>query len=197
MRLCWRRYKCCDDIRRTARPDQAVPAFRATLEDPRLRRFYDYWRSKCDGDRLPGRRDIDPLDLPDLLPLITILDIVAAGDGARFRFRLVGTANVAVAGREYTGSFIEDVFEPEDAARMTASCRAIVERREPHYWVNLAAVRGNPPVRYARLMVPLASDGVSVDMLMGLFLFTGLPRRASGRGRPAALSRVTPPCGDA
>jgi hypothetical protein len=85
---------------------------------------------------------------------------------------------VRVAGREYTGRFIEDVFEPDDAARMTASCRAIVERREPHYWVNQAAVRGNPPVRYARLMVPLAGDGVTVDMLMGIFLFTDLPRGA-------------------
>ena len=145
------------------------------FKDPRLRRFYDYWQGKRHGERVPGRQDVDPLEIPDLLPYISILDVLGAGPAMRFRFRLVGTANVRIAGREYTGAFIDDVFEPADAARMNAAYRDIVERREPHYWVNQAAVRGNAPVRYSRLMVPLATDGATVDMLMGLFLFIDPP----------------------
>ena len=53
--------------------------------------------------------------------------------------------------------------------------REIVETRQPHYWLTNLAVRGNPPVRYARLMVPLSSDGVTVDMLMGVFFLTDPP----------------------
>jgi len=156
-----------------------VPGLRSELRHPRLRRFYDYWQGKRQGDRLPGRQHIDPLEIPDLLPHISILDVVGAGDAVRFRFRLVGTANVRIAGREYTGAFIDDVFEREDAARLHAAYRDIVERREPHYWVTQAAVRGNPPVNYARLMVPLATDGETVDMLMGLFFFTDPPPQAA------------------
>jgi hypothetical protein len=148
------------------------------FKDLRLRRFYDYWQSKRQGERLPGRQDIDPLEIPDLLTHISILDVIGTGPVMRFRFRLVGTANVRIAGREYTGAFVDDVFEPADAARMGAAYRDIVEKREPHYWDNRAAVRGNPPVRYSRLMVPLASDGMTVDMLMGLFLFIDPPPKS-------------------
>ncbi|HVO15913.1 MAG TPA: PAS domain-containing protein [Alphaproteobacteria bacterium] len=156
-----------------------MPGPSPEFSDPRLRRFHDYWRSKRQGDRLPGRQDIDPLEIPDLLPHISILDVVGTGAAMRFRFRLVGTANVRIAGREYTGAFIDDVFDPEDAARMGAAYREIVERRKPHYWDNRAAVRGNPPVRYSRLMVPLATDGQTVDMLMGVFFFTDPPPMAA------------------
>jgi hypothetical protein len=155
-----------------------VPFMPLNLSDPRLRRFYDYWQSKHRGDRLPGRRDIDPLEIPDLLPHVSMLDVVGAGDSMRFRFRLVGTANVHIAGREHTGAFIEDVFEPEDAATLQSTYRDLVKTRQPHYWVTSLAVRGNPPVRYTRLMVPLASDGVTVDMLMGVFFLTD-PQPAS------------------
>jgi hypothetical protein len=139
------------------------------LSDPRLRRFYDYWQGKRRGDRLPGRQDIDPLEIPDLLPHISMVDVVGQGDAMRFRFRLVGTANVEIAGREHTGAFIEDIFAPDDAARVRETYREMVATKEPHYWLTTLTVRGNPPVRYARLMVPLASDGETVDMLMGVF----------------------------
>jgi hypothetical protein len=44
--------------------------------DPRLRRLYAYWQEKC-GDRLfPDRADIDPVDFPYILGLVTIVDIV-------------------------------------------------------------------------------------------------------------------------
>ena len=145
------------------------------LNDPRLRRFYDYWQSKHRDGRLPGRQDIDPLEIPDLLPHVSILDVVGEGDAMRFRFRLVGTANVHIAGREHTGAFIEDVFEADDAARLQTAFRGIVESREPHYWLTSVAVRGNRPVHYARLMVPLASDGQNVDMLMGVFFLVDPP----------------------
>ncbi|MGE5146600.1 MAG: PAS domain-containing protein [Candidatus Eiseniibacteriota bacterium] len=148
------------------------------LSDPRLRRFYDYWQGKHRGDRLPGRQDIDPLEIPDLLPHVSILDVVGQGDAVRFRFRLVGTANVQIAGREHTGAFIEEVFEADDAARLQTTFRGIVDNREPHYWQTSMAVRGNEPVSYVRLMVPLASDGATVDMLMGVFFLIEPP--ASG-----------------
>lgn len=149
-----------------------MPVNPLDLTDPRFQRFYEYWRSKHRGDRLPGRQDIDPLEIPDLLPHVSMVDVVGEGASMRFRFRLVGTANVRFAGREFTGAFIEDVFEPADAARVHAAYRAIVETREPHSWLTSAAVRGNRPLRYSRLMVPLATDGETVDILMGVFFIS-------------------------
>src|SRR5690606_1565782 len=140
------------------------------LGDPRLLRFHDYWRSKCRGDLLPGRQDIDPLDIPELLPHITMIDVVRGDDALRFRFRLVGTANVQIAGREHTGAFIEEVFEPAQVAQLREIYGTIVATREPHFWRAHLGAAGGPPVDYARLMVPLATDGKTVDLLMGLFI---------------------------
>ena len=61
----------------------------AELPDLKLRRLYDYWRSLCRGGRLPSRRDIDPLDIPDLLSNIFLLDVI--GDAEDFVFRLAGS----------------------------------------------------------------------------------------------------------
>jgi hypothetical protein len=36
--------------------------FSRTLQDDRHRRVFEYWRSEAPKGRLPGRRDIDPLE---------------------------------------------------------------------------------------------------------------------------------------
>ncbi|HVJ32338.1 MAG TPA: PAS domain-containing protein [Terriglobia bacterium] len=48
-----------------------------------------YWKS-LHGDHLPSRRNIDPLEIPDLLQNVMLLDVME--DGADFRYRLAGTA---------------------------------------------------------------------------------------------------------
>src|SRR3546814_12922905 len=52
-------------------------------------RLYEYWCSRCQGGALPSRRDIDPLDIPDLLPNLFLLDVI--GDAEDFVFRLAGS----------------------------------------------------------------------------------------------------------
>src|SRR3546814_12327327 len=60
----------------------------AQLPDTKLRRLYDYWCGRCPEGALPARRDIDPLDIPDLLPNLFLLDVI--GDAEDFVFRLAG-----------------------------------------------------------------------------------------------------------
>src|SRR3546814_12116428 len=61
----------------------------AQLPATKLRRLYEYWCSRCQGGALPSRRDIDPLDIPDLLPNLFLLDVI--GDAEDFVFRLAGS----------------------------------------------------------------------------------------------------------
>ena len=49
------------------------------FEPPRLQRLYEYWRSKVRDRRLPARADIDPLDIPDLLSNLVLIDVVGEG----------------------------------------------------------------------------------------------------------------------
>ena len=75
------------------------------LQHSRLRHLYDYWAAKRGSRRAPTRADIDPLDIPDLLPYLTLVDVLH--DPLRFRYRLVGTAVVEALGRDATGRFAD------------------------------------------------------------------------------------------
>ena len=61
---------------------------------PGARELYAYWASKKPKDGLPGRQQVDPIDIPKLLPRIFLADVIWEGDRPRIRFRLVGQAIV-------------------------------------------------------------------------------------------------------
>ena len=151
-----------------------MTGFEIAIDHPRLRRFYEYWLSKCGPGKLPGRRDIDPVDIPELLPWMILIDPVLTPDGPRFRVRLVGTAIVTRAGRDTTGQWFEDLFLPQDAARFSATYREIMRTGRPHHahtGYALDTALGQGRLRYERLLCPLAADGVTVDMLAGVVAF--------------------------
>ncbi|MEN8197897.1 MAG: PAS domain-containing protein, partial [Pseudomonadota bacterium] len=81
-----------------------------TYGDPRVQRFHAYWRAKCSDGRLPGRADIDPLDIPDLLPGIVLMDVAREKKRLRFRVRLAGTMVCNVHRRDITGEWVEDMI---------------------------------------------------------------------------------------
>ena len=60
--------------------------------------LYRYWLAKRADRRMPARRDLDPCDIPKLLPYVMIVE--KADD--RFRWRLVGSAVAREAGRDLT-----------------------------------------------------------------------------------------------
>lgn len=146
-------------------------------DQPVLRRFHEYWLSKHRDGRLPGRPDIDPLDIPDLMSKLNIVEVLrdGAGDGGsgglRFRFRLVGTDHVEFNKTDFTGKTVDEVFPPEAAARINATYITVIETREPHYWRTNIALPGREHIEYERLICPLAADGETVDMLIGAFVF--------------------------
>lgn len=142
--------------------------------DPKLRRLLEYWSSKGADGRLPGRQHIDPLEIPRLLSSIVMMDVIQDDDvGMRFRFRLVGTENVALHGRDLTGHWLDEAFPSGTAEDIMTANRMVVESREPHYWRNTLHGPGRQHVRYERLLCPLAADGRTVDLLIGVFAFEG------------------------
>src|SRR3546814_18556267 len=93
---------------------------------PVLQSLLAYWQSKCGpGDRLPGRRDLDPLELRGLLPNIYLIDVLPA---RRFRLRLLGEAPVEVYGTGKVGRLIADLFPPAVAAEFHRPYAAGVHR---------------------------------------------------------------------
>ena len=82
-------------------------AFRAQLVVPEQRQLYDYWLSCGGGKPMPCRSDINPADIPRLLPFVSLIEV--AEDVKQSRVRLAGTRLRDVFDREITGLTIDDL----------------------------------------------------------------------------------------
>ena len=77
------------------------------LSDAKISKIYDYWLKKCDGDALPTRHAIDPVDVYDCLSMLMILEVV---DGGRdFRIRLAGSVVEEAHDRTLKGVMVSDL----------------------------------------------------------------------------------------
>ena len=143
--------------------------------DPRVMALCRYWRSiRPVAGRLPGRQHLDPLDLPRLLPWLWLIDVQRAP--LRFKFRLVGGRLADALGEDPTHRWIDEVDPEFQTGFGHAHFVAAVERHEIGFY------RG-PPSQALRkkymviewLVLPLAADGSSVDMLLGLTVLDPRP----------------------
>jgi hypothetical protein len=143
---------------------------------PLVRRFYDYWLSVAPPGCLPGRQHIAPEEIVPLLSRLWMLDVFR--DPLRFRYRLVGTEMTRSVQRELTGTWLDE-SQPESARNVDLRdrYRFILEtgratwRRGPTMWLRDPAHR-----LVENLLAPLASDGRTVDKIIGfsvLFDTTG------------------------
>jgi hypothetical protein len=139
--------------------------------DGRIRRLFDYWRSiQPAHDRLPGRQHLEPLDVPELLQWLALVDVV--GEPPRFRYRLVGTGQARVMQSDLTGRWVDEAYERFRDTRDHAAFVAVAggqirySRDAPEYRVERSHVL------VERLLLPLARDGASVDMILGIAVYT-------------------------
>jgi hypothetical protein len=82
-------------------------SFETHLDETLLREIYAYWQGKRGLRRMPARRDVDPVEMPLLLPHLLIGEVVDGG--AQFRHRLTGTAIARALGYDPTGRTIDDI----------------------------------------------------------------------------------------
>jgi hypothetical protein len=135
------------------------------------RTLYDYWRARQRSGRLPARADIDPADLRHLLPRLALIDVLREDHDLAFRYRLTGTEIVNRAGRDPTGKRFEELYRGDYLQTANATYRQVVDTGRPHTSDRVyPLVPGREYMRYDRLLLPLAGDGVTVDMVMLLII---------------------------
>ena len=160
----------------TAPQATLAPDIAAGLRDPRLRRFYDYWRGKRGGRPMPARRDLDPLDFPYVLGNLMLIDVLS--DPQRFCVRLHGTNVVARMHYDMTGKLMDEVPRPEWRAYVLERCRGLVASGEPLLLTNDLMLDGWTS-RYEALWLPLSDDGKRVTMLVCAMIYGELGPAAS------------------
>ena len=135
------------------------------------RTLYDYWRARRHSGRLPARADVDPADLRALLPRLALIDVLREDDGLAFRYRLTGTEIVNRAGRDPTGKRFDELYRGDYLQTAHATYQRVVETGQPHTSDRVyPLVPGREYMSYDRLLLPLASDGATVDMVMLLIV---------------------------
>ena len=125
---------------------------------------YQYWDAKRGDRRMPSRADIDPIDLKHFLPSIMLIDVV--GDDRLYVYRLVGTREVRLRGRDPTGGTVAENFFGSCAKEAMRNYDRVVSSGQP--WLDAGACLSADErfLDLEALFLPLSSDGAEVDKIL-------------------------------
>lgn len=153
----------------------------AAVSDSRLRDALEYWRRKAGGRAVPARGDIDPAEIPRLLPDLMLVEVLPEG---RYRYRLIGTNNVVEHGVNATGRYLDEVLPgPEYKAHVLALYDECVRSRRGLYseCLFLSPRRRNPERHTKVLFLPLSEDGGVVNMVLVAQVFLHIEQETRER----------------
>lgn len=146
--------------------------FAAMLEVPEHRELFAYWRSKARPGRLPARKDIDPIDIPKLLPWLSLVEVDWSGEAPRFRFRVVGTSVAERFGRDATGLWFEDAYDdPKIYEAQMAIFTQVATTRQPSLTRPVPPIPDREFITCRRLIVPMTGDDDRVSQMISLLNF--------------------------
>lgn len=149
--------------------EQSWPA-ELNITAPAHRAAYAYWLSlKPSLALVPSRQDIDPLDMPrSLLPWINLIEVHREDQNLRYRHRLVGTGIVDMRSRDGTGRWFDDLYDDPRRARVRRVLDQVVKDGQPRILEDDLGNTGRAYRTLHSLVLPLAADGVTIDMLMAV-----------------------------
>lgn len=144
-----------------------------SLDEPLLAELYTYWSQRRGNLRAPARADIDPIDIPQLLPHIALTEIVKPPDckEARFRYRLAGTRIEDRFGCALTNRFLDELKEGEYLDYIQSLYRQIMADMVPVYSESSFEAADSNTLIAKRLMLPLSDDQQSVNMVLSGVLY--------------------------
>jgi hypothetical protein len=148
--------------------DYRVPEDRSDWH-PIIRQFYEYWLSVAPEGRLPGRQHIAPEHMVPMLSRMWMLDVHR--HPLRFRYRLYGTALANSLRREVTGRWMDEAApELVSDPQMRDRLRFLAEAGRPTWRRGSTLRDGRDPLHriVENCVVPLAADGRTVDILVGV-----------------------------
>lgn len=136
------------------------------IRDAKIHRAFDYWQTIRRGNRVPARRDLDPIDIPHLLPYMYLTEIHR--DPLRIRYRLVGTKVCEIEGRDKTGLWMHEETWLDDYEEWLDDYRIVMESRQPLFGHDDFEFSDHGRVGFEWALFPLGEDGENVDMAFEL-----------------------------
>lgn len=154
------------------------------LPDAYLRKALAYWQRKRGERLMPRRGDIDPIEMPDLLPYVRLVDVVAPG---LYRYRLVGTeVEQFHGGLKFKDRFVHEALPPGLARHIVPVYDECVRERRPVFLENRFLAPDKERVaRHSRVIyLPLSEDDQTVSMVLVVQVFVAI--------QPGTVQRFDP-----
>jgi hypothetical protein len=120
---------------------------------------------------MPRRADLDPADIPRLLPHVMLVEVQPPG---RYRYRLIGTANEQAHGWNATGHYVDEVLVgPEYRDHVLGLYDECVRQRRAVYSEILFLSPADWAVqRHTKILfLPLSDDGAVVNQVFVVQVF--------------------------
>ena len=142
---------------------RSIEGLLARIQHPILKRMVAFWDAKRGTHDVPLRGDFDPLEFWFAVGYVSLIDVTAPP--RRYFFRLDGTRQVELFGVDFTGKYLDQVYDAAGLKIAEQSYGAAVEQGEPQYHVRQVEFHGRP-IQYEIAILPLSRTGERVDMLM-------------------------------
>jgi len=150
----------------------------ANVKNQRLQGILRYWNEKRADRAMPSLRQIDPVEIPRLLPIILIADVVASGA----KIRLLGTDATTAYGQEIRGRDITELdlgdFQPfwQQAFAFVLESGLVVAAAGSYR-------KGLELLDADVVLAPLSDDGVMTSHILGGLLIRPAPCMATAGQR--------------
>jgi hypothetical protein len=140
------------------------------IPDPILQAIYEYWTAKRVAESIPGRAQIDPIELPlRTWPFVMLVDVMEEQGKIRYRYRRVGGDFDKTFGWDPTGKYFDDVLPNRNAYLdyLEKLYRQVVFGKLALYSETIfKSADVAVPLHIKRLTLPLAADGKRVNMIL-------------------------------
>lgn len=130
---------------------------------PIARELLTAWSRLPARDCVPDRADFDPMAIPRILPVVSLLERTGPDD---WRFRLVGTEIERRWGRRITGSDFAAIVSPQAAAVMRRELRNIVEWPCGSWCRRAVALQSGRRASIETLRLPLRAPDGQVTLVL-------------------------------
>lgn len=145
-----------------------IAALRSQIQEPRLRRFAEYWHGKRGARRYPARRDIDPLEFSYVLGDVMLLDVLR--EPLRFRCRLHGTNMALRAGYDLTGKMLHELPGSDYRQYVQRRCETLIAAGDPLVTQYNRILDGRR-LTYEALWLPFSDDGQNISLLICALIY--------------------------
>lgn len=141
---------------------------------PKIARMRAYWESLIEPPlTIPHRDAFDPVNVPDLLSNLWILDVVREGDATlRFRMRLIGELIRQAGITARPGDYMDEPHITSVPKAALAVLARVAETAMPDYAIGTPLLNHDRNIsKLERVMLPFTCGDGQVDQIFGCTVF--------------------------